>query len=271
MWERDEARAAPAAGAGVRCEPLTRPLRFDDEEEPLPYAFRRSARDEPYLAQLRADYDLDGVVAGKETCYEKVRAVSRWTRSRWEHDGALAPARPDPISILREAARGGRFRCVEYAVVLSAALDALGIPARVVGLKAEDVETRERGAGHVVAEAYLSDEGRWVMVDPQLDVVPTLDGRPLSAVDFQRALADTADEPALDRATQAWAGRYFNWVAPYLFYFDTKFDTRFGCVQQPHSLMLVPLGAKRPRAFQGQPLRDVVYTHSVAAFYAAPV
>lgn len=245
-------------------------LKFTDEKVKLPQAFVRHAPGDAYLKRLRDEYALEGVVAGVRDDYAKVRAVSRWVRSRWEHNGQNEPQKPDPISILREASEGKRFRCVEYAVVLSAALNAVGVPARVLALKTEDVETRESGAGHVVAEAYLADREKWVMVDGQFDVIPTLKGKPLNAVELQRALARGEKRLGVDSLSGASAEKYFAWVAQYLFYFDTKFDSRYEGAQTNLSLMLVPVGAKQPTVFQRKwPLR-VVYTSSLRAFYPKP-
>lgn len=245
-------------------------LKFTDEKVKLPQSFVRHAPGDAYLRRLREEYALEQVVAGVRDDYAKVRAVSRWVRSRWEHNGSNEPTKPDPISILREASEGKRFRCVEYAVVLSAALNAVGVPARVLALKTEDVETRESGAGHVVAEAYLADRKKWVMVDGQFDVIPTLRGKPLNAVELQRALSRGAKGLGVDSLSGASAEKYFAWVAPYLFYFDTKFDSRHEGAQSNVSLMLVPVGAKQPAVFQRKwPLR-VVYTNSLRAFYPKP-
>ncbi len=58
---------------------------------------------------------------------------------------------------------------------------------------------------------------------------------------------------------------------PYLFYFDACIDSRHGVDRAPQRLMLVPVGAKRPTAFQRTiPLGNMIYTHSVATFYAVP-
>lgn len=242
-------------------------------EGPTEEVFQRrwSAPSEPYLTLLRERYELDAVVRGAGGDYERLQRVSRWVRSRWEHNGDNVPHASDPLSILAEAATGRRFRCVEYSIVLSGALNSLGIPARVVGLKTADVETRASGAGHVVAEAYLHDQGKWVLVDGQWDVIPTLGGVPLNAVELQRALAERAPGLGVVSLSGASAREYFSWTAPYLFYFDAQLDHRFGAVREPGVLMLVPIGAARPRVFQRiQPLLHHSYTHSLAAFYAPP-
>lgn len=269
------AALACLAGASGLCQaqqtgPLTRRLEFTNEKVKPPVAFVRSMPGDAYLTRLRTAYALDKVVAGEKSDYGKVRAVSRWVRSRWEHNGSNEPRKPDPISILQEAAEGKRFRCVEYSVVLSAALNSLGIPARVLGLKTEDAETRESGAGHVVTEAYLADVKKWLMVDGQWDVIPTLKGKPLHAVELQRALSRQDKGLSVDSLSGAQAEKYFAWVAPYLFYFDTKLDSRFEGASPSQSLMLVPVGAKEPTVFQRKwPLR-MVYTHSLRAFYPKP-
>jgi transglutaminase-like putative cysteine protease len=177
------------------------------------------------------------------------------------------PEKPDPISILEEAKQGKRFRCVEYSAVLAAALNAVGVRARVLSLLTEDVETRESGAAHVVAEAYLADRKKWVMVDGQYDVVPTLKGKPLGAVEFQRALAKREKGLGVDTFSGMSAEGYFEWVAPYLFYFVTRFDGRYGVATSRKELVLVPVGAKEPKVVQRKwPIGDVVYTNSLRAF-----
>lgn len=247
--------------------PPARSLKFTDERVTLPFAFQTSTPDDPYLKRLRDEYALAELVKDKRGDYEKVRAVSRWVRTRWEHNGSNMPEKPDPISILEEAKQGKRFRCVEYSAVLAAALNAVGVRARVLSLLTEDVETRESGAAHVVAEAYLSDKKKWVMVDGQWDVIPTLKGKPLGAVEFQRALAKHEKGLGVDTFSDVKAVGYFEWVAPYLFYFITKFDGRYGVSVSRKELVLVPVGAKEPKIVQRKwPIGDVLYTNSLRAF-----
>jgi hypothetical protein len=225
-----------------------------------------------YLDSLRAHYPPSTTLpAGATTDYARVQAVSRWVRGRWEHNGDNVAAPGDPISVLQQAARGQRFRCVEYAVVLAGVLQSVGVRARVLGLKTADVETRATGAGHVVAEAWLREQGRWVMVDGQWDAIPTLDGQPLDAVAFQRALAARAPGLGVTSLSRTDPAAYFAWVGPYLHYFDVRRDQRLGVATGAEGVMLVPLGAPRPTRFQRTgSLGPLTYTHSVADFYAPP-
>ena len=247
-------------------------LKFDEKPSTQSYAFRWDQTSSPYLTDLRNEYKLEEIIAGKKSDYEKMQAVCHWVRTRWEHNGSNEPQRPDPIGILQEAATGKRFRCVEYGIVISGALNALGIPARVLGLKTKDVETRESGAGHVVAEAYLRDQKKWIMIDGQFDVIPVLNGQPLNAVEFQRALAEAKPGLSVYSFSGTQANNYFFWVAPYLFYFDTELDARVGLIgKNAGSMMLVPIGEKEPTVFQRKwPIGKMQYTHSIADFYPQP-
>ena len=265
------ALAACSSGPSEPGMPAVVALTFADDPTAARHPMTWSDSGAAYLDSLRERYPLAAVVDGAATDYARVQAVSRWARERWRHNGDNVAVPGDPISILDQAARGERFRCVEYAVVLAGALQSLGIRARVLGLKTADVETRAVGAGHVVTEAWLREQRRWVMVDGQWDAIPTLSGEPLDAVAFQRALVERAPGLGVTSLSRTDARAYFRWVAPYLYYFDTPLDQRLGVARRPGGLMLVPAGARNPTAFQRTgSLGVLTYTNNVAVFYAAP-
>ena len=198
-------------------------------------AFVYSDPDEPYLTKLRAEFGLEEIVAGAETDLEKIRAVNAWVHGLWRHHGWNQPERNDPMSILREVAEGKRFRCVEYAIVINGCLNSLGLRSRVLALKTEDVQTRNWGAGHVVAEA------------------------------FERELGILTE-----KMTWRKAERFFGWITEYLYHFDVRIDLRVP-PQTPGSIILLPVGTVPPTVFQKRyPITNMTYTNSVAAFYAEP-
>lgn len=248
------------------------PLPFASAPDPgEPILFRRSAPSEAYLTNLRSTYKLDDVIAGKTTDLARVQAVCAWVHQQWKHNGSNTPQQSDPVAILQEAAQGKRFRCVEYGVVLEGALTALGIPARRLGLETADVETRKSGAGHVLAEAWLQDQQKWMLVDGQWDVIPALEGVPLNAVELQKALATHQPGLAVLSPAGTTTQKYTRWIQPYLFYFTTSLDARFDAKRAPGELVLVPVGAKNPEIFQRiYPMKNRRYTNSVASFYASP-
>lgn len=250
---------------------LAQGVKYDEEAPGVAYPFIWSSPGSPYLTELRNKYSLEGKVAGCENDYEKARAIVAWVNCLWEHHGINTPRRSDPLSILEEVEEGKRFRCVEYAIVVAGALNALGIPARTVGLKTKYVESELFGAGHVVAEAYLNDLGKWIMIDGQWGVIPTLDGTPLNAVELQQALAsqtaglDVYNDSGVDKE------EYFNWIKDYLYYIDVPFDNRTGIDPEEYAggiLMLVPEKAIRPEKFQIKwRIKNAVYTHAVRDLY----
>ena len=251
-----------------------------DAPEAYPFIYPDTAG-HAYLRQLRQEYALTEVTAAAKTDLERVLAVLHWTHRQWSHNGSNVPSKSDALTILAEVAEGKRYRCVEYGIVSSEALAAIGVPARVLALKTADVETRKYGAGHVAAEAYLADLGKWVFLDGQFDVVPVLDGVPLNAVEFAQALQSRPDEivllTAAGPASRRDRRRYLGFVREYLYYLDVEFDTRPGIagaervrVDDRAKLMLVPTGAQEPRVFQRDSPIEVVYTSSPEAFYAAP-
>ncbi|MFZ5823976.1 MAG: transglutaminase-like domain-containing protein [Bacillota bacterium] len=249
-------------------------LRFTDEPQLLPCPFQWTDPELPYMRRLRTEYELERLVYGAADDLERVCRVVNWVHNLWVHDGLNVPERPyDPISILEAVRAGHRYRCVEYGMVIFGALNSLGIPTRPLALKTSDVETRESGAGHVVAEAYLRDQGRWVFVDGQFNAVALLDGQPLNAVELQEALSE--ERPGVNYAGMSpdLFDQYRTWLLPYLYYFDYRLDNRCtGEPRLPEILMLGPVGAPQPRVFQRDyPLENVTFTHSVRAFYPTPV
>lgn len=243
----------------------------------LPFWYEKN-KDNKYLDEFRATYHLDDLVKGLTSDSAKALRVLNWVHNQWQHNGMNQPKKRDALSILAEVKEGKNFRCVEYGIVTTAALNALGLPARVLALKTKDVETTESGAGHVLLEVFLKDMNKWVLMDGQWDVMPVLNGVPLNAVEFQQAIANHYDALQIRSLSGESKEAYVKWVYPYLYYFDVKFDNREGYEVNRKtnsgktSMMLVPVGAKNPTVFQKiAPITYVIYTNSVADFYSSPL
>lgn len=225
-----------------------------------------------YLSKLRTDYALDNIQQHKNKDFDHALAILDWVNHLWDHDGINTPSQNDPISILQEAATGKKFRCVEYAIVLTGVLAALGYPARVLGLMTADVETREFGAGHVVTEVYLPQLQKWAMLDGQWNVAPLVANKPADAVEFAKALSKTPDEINLETNSSTDLSRYLNWIEPYLYYFTARLGNIYGKTQNSPLIRLAPLGAIEPQVFQrNTPLQAALFTHNATMFYPRPV
>ena len=235
-----------------------------------------------FLERLRSKFPIDSVVKNAQTDTERAFKIMNWVHNQWEHDGDNVPKNNDAISILKEAREGGRFRCVEFGIVATATLNAIGLPARTIFLKTKDVETREYGAGHVATEVFLNDLNKWAFLDVQFDIMPVLDGIPLNAVEFQRAIDNNPEQIELKTTWPVFLydiemqRRYIEFISKYLYYFGVNFDNREGVedvqlIGGKRALMLVPIGSKKPTVFQiVNPLDHFKYTHSLADFYAPP-
>ena len=231
-----------------------------------------------YLNRLRAEYPIDSLVKDVPSDTDKAIAVLHWVHSQWSHNGNNEPRNNDAIAILEEVKEGKNFRCVEYGIVATACLNAIGLKARTLALKTSDVETRNSGAGHVLLEVFLNDLQKWALLDGQWDAMPVLGGRPLNAVEFQQAIAHNYTELEIRSLSNVSKRAYCTWIFPYLFYFDIAFDNRetmpkyAGLFEGNRKLMLVPLGAKHPVIFQGRnPIKECIYTSAYKDFYAPPM
>jgi hypothetical protein len=95
---------------------------------------------------------------------------------------------PDAVHVLDRVAIGERFACKEYAIVLSQALNAHGIPARSVALLRRNHHAG-LGRAHVVTEAWIDDLGTWVVLDGQNGMYWVDDAaRPLGLPELRRRL-----------------------------------------------------------------------------------
>jgi len=252
-------------------------LKFDnsrDSEISMKYQTETSG----YLEELKDKFPLD-FVNSKMNDTEVVLAVLNWTNSRWKHSGNNSPSKNDAITILNEAEEGQQFPCFAYAIVLRDQLNALGYKARTVYLKTEDAEHRKGSPGHVVTEVFLDDLQKWIFVDGQFNLMPTLNGIPLNGVEFQNAISNHYDEFKLQNLSNEKTSKenYVNFVYDYLFYFDTTLDNRYEedkkhKINGKRSIMLIPLGAKNLTHidFWNMDVNYCIYTNSLKDFYANP-
>lgn len=141
----------------------------------------------------RLDADGEAVLGRRlpppaETAQETALAMLAWVTSRWRHSGANHVPGRDANAVLDRVSAGQRFACREYTIVLTQALNAVGIPARHLALFREDYYAG-MGTGHAVTEAWLDDLQRWIVLDGQNGATwRDSNGSLLGVVDLQQAL-----------------------------------------------------------------------------------
>lgn len=229
-----------------------------------------------YKKKLLEKFDINSHVSHYDSDLNKVLVITNWVSNLWQHNGNNVPKNSDAISMLDEVlGQRQQFRCVEYSIVLHACLNALDIPTRIVRLKTADCETREQGVGHIICEAYIGQLKKWVMIDPQENIVPFAAGIPMSALELQKVF----DEPNSKLQFVSIEGPidndnakiYQTFITPYLYYFQTDLENSYYHIPDQKSLMLAPKGARTPTVFQNKyPLLNVVYSDCRERFYAKP-
>lgn len=257
-------------------------ISFSDGESTQGYSFYYSdTLGNAYLRELRQNYGLDTLTSNLPNELEKIKTILQWSSSQWEHNGSNTPSKSDALTILKEVEAGKQFRCVEYGILAAASLNSIGIRARVLGLKTRDVEKIKFGAGHVVAEVYSPENSKWIFMDPQMNMIPTLNGIPLNAVEFQKSIINERQNIVLINAKgnveQKQAEGYIDWIGKYLYFFDVAFDQRIDFsidkkeFEGKKRVMLVPMGVENPTIFQRNYKIDYcIYTNSIHEFYANP-
>ncbi len=233
------------------------------------YSYLWDKDNDKYLKNLRDAYKLNRMLAG--TQLGTLENCTKWVGARWKHSSSGTATSFEPIAILKDAKKGKRFRCVEYSIVLKGCLAALGIKARVLGLRMKDVETRKYGAGHVVVEAYLPKYEKWVMADPQFATIAMLGKVPLNAVELRDAI-ETGAKLRFYNMNSKEADSYIGFIRSYLFYFRFKFDQRV-MDREINGLLLMPVGAKKPVKFEQGDMYSSErnrFTHSERLFYKSP-
>ncbi|WP_346863991.1 transglutaminase-like domain-containing protein [uncultured Draconibacterium sp.] len=234
-----------------------------------------------YLRTLRQDYKLDSIAGAQSSEFGKITALLEWSGSQWQHNGGNTPSSPDPLTILQEAEAGNQFRCVEYGILAAAALNSVGIPARVLGLKARDVAKVKSGAAHVVTEVYSREFDKWIFIDPQFNILPTKNDIPLNAIEFQSAIVNDKKQINLVNSEadieSDFEANYIKWIGKYLYFFDVCFDQSVGKELElkgftgKTKLMLVPVDESNPTIFQRKyKINYCLYTNSVNDFYRKP-
>ncbi len=250
---------------------------FEEAQNPQ-IGIKYPTKSSDYLAGLKAAYPLDFIEDSMSDA-EVVLSVLNWTNSRWNHSGNNSPSKNDAITILNEANTGQQFPCFAYAIVLRDQLSALGYQARTVYLKTKDAENSTRPPGHVATEVYLDDLQKWVFIDGQFNVMPTLNNVPLNAIEFQDAISNNYDQFVLRSLSARKTSKksYVDFVYDYLYYFDTSLDNRYEreerqLIDGKRSIMLVPLGAPNLThvGFWDMDVDYCIYTNSRGDFYAKP-
>ena len=134
--------------------------------------------------------------------YDRALALKDWLAAQWQHQGGGAGAAYgawEATTLLDWTKRKGGHAlrnvvafCVHFAVAFAQFAAALGLEARLAF--SESTTPTAFDGGHCVPEVYCRQLQKWVVLDPDVDVVPMLDGRPLSALELHRLVTSERAE-----------------------------------------------------------------------------
>ncbi len=231
--------------------------KYNSDTKEIDLHFQYPAQNNPMLTELSGVASIETDPSKSEL--QNIKDIIGYAHGLFTHDGDNVPSSSDPLTILKEAQTGQSFRCVEYSTLAAGLLWANGVPARTVGLKTSDVETREYGAGHVVIEFWSNELDKWVMCDVQAGIIPQHEDTPLSAYELNQRLGQngsveyvpvTSSRFSTDK-TYDEKPSYSEWIKEYLYFIDTPVHLTLGNEDKPEQqiAMLIPLGVKPPKMF----------------------
>ena len=155
----------------------------EGEDEPAPKLIWESA-DHPRVRLLRES--IPKMFHHNSDRLEQVRCLASWLAVSWQHSGSDSAPIYTPWDAETIIAWGSKQHghnnerpismCVHYAVAFVSACQSLGIPARCAAL----MGTPNGYDGHFVAEVWLDEYQKWIMVDPNCDAMFFSNGYPLS-------------------------------------------------------------------------------------------
>jgi len=147
--------------------------------------------DHDSAVRLRRAHRL-GEVAGEGDDFRRARRLMNWVRGLWNHgyDHAAVEDGSDALQLIPAGRRGCRFSCGNYAQTFVQCCLAIGIPARRLGIRRRETDFPHGylgNHGHVVAEAYCRELGKWVLFDADLNGFYTIEGKAAGAVDLHES------------------------------------------------------------------------------------
>ncbi len=166
-------------------------VRLAEGEDPPPPPMVWEIADSPRFESLRRM--LPPVARDEGPLIKRVRALSSWLASSWEHTSSAraeqyAPWDAETLLAWAPGQVGHNGKrpvamCVHYAAAFVSCAQAVGIPARCAVLT-EEVNGFN---GHFVAEVWFDQPGKWVVVDPNTDALFLKNGIPMSMGEVQAA------------------------------------------------------------------------------------
>jgi hypothetical protein len=187
---------------------------------------------DPNMDTLRQKYQLSKIVESGNTEFDKMKLLLAWTSTRFTHHSSNFCKGGNALAILAEAEKGAQFSCSDYSRLLANCLDALGYPARTIGLTWLGSGFGNPDA-HVCTETWSNQFQKWILLDGQNNAWWEHDGVPLNAVECRNLYANGRDSEIVfvgqqkdidyTQAKAYWISHFYHLeLGNYYAFFDTK-------------------------------------------------
>ncbi|MFO1500877.1 MAG: hypothetical protein U1G07_21230 [Verrucomicrobiota bacterium] len=141
----------------------------------------------PKLKELRSRYQLDEVVASGRSEFERQGLLLEWVHRQFRKFGRPSVTTHGALDILKGIADGNTFFCAQYAELLVSAAASLGWVDRPLALRRHQGVAEVGGSTeHSVTEIWSNQYGKWIMLDPTLNLFIQKDGLPLNAYEIRQ-------------------------------------------------------------------------------------
>jgi len=158
--------------------------------------FEYEKYDESKLVELRRKYQLDAIVRGCNTEFEKIIAISNWAARQYirketgQRDGYRFPSEWNSLELLE---KGNGWFCLHHAIVFMQACLAMGLQCRIATMNPWS------GSGHEVPEVWSNEYRKWIFIDPGYNyyVYNANTGVPMSLLEYQQSLRKEQDKDLL--------------------------------------------------------------------------
>jgi hypothetical protein len=167
-----------------------------------PEGYRYEDYESAYLQKFRRRFQLDAVVAGAHTEWERQLRLMRWAYLvpllpytpifPWDPLAWIDERRlPDALAANTYPGRRRDAMCLFSNVTLVAALESFGYPARHVNLASEGL------SGHEIAEVWSNQFGKWIYLDATIDAFwyDKGTGMPVNTLEMHKGLAARLEQP----------------------------------------------------------------------------
>ena len=149
--------------------------------------FHFDSWENPKLDELRRRHRLHEVIAREANEFDQQVAPNDWTHRQFQKFGQPSTAAQGALQILSATEAGHTFFCSQYAEVLVSAAASVGWVSRPLALR------RHRGVAevggsteHSVTEVWSNQYGKWIMLDPTLNLYVEKGGIPLNAGEIRQ-------------------------------------------------------------------------------------